>query len=65
MRLLEASLALPGPCFIPVPGTTKMLVRDDQWMISLAIRDRCRELGGEPRDHLERALMAMVPKGAA
>lgn len=63
VKLLETSLLLPGPCFEFIPGTTKAIVRDDQWMIALSIRDRCRELGGEPKTHLHRALEYMAQRG--
>ena len=63
VKLLDASLAMPGPCFAPIPGTTKLVVRDDLWMIALSIRDRCKELGGDAQPHMERALAYMAQRG--
>lgn len=64
VKLLETSLLLPGEQIITLPDG-RLAVGEDQWLITLAIRDRCRELGGEPKTHLHRALEYMAQRGRA
>lgn len=64
VKLLETSLLLPGEQIITLPDG-RFAVGEDQWLVALAIRDRCRELGGEPKTHLHRALEYMAQRGRA
>lgn len=64
VKLLETSLALPDGEIVQIPGTTSYAVSDDCWLVALAIRERCKELGGVQQDHIERALQTILQGGA-
>lgn len=64
VALLQASLALPGQHIVEIPGTNQLGLSPECLLIALAIRDRCRELGGVQQVHIERALQTILQGGA-
>ena len=59
VTLLQASLDAPDGQIWELPHG-RFAVTKDQLESALAIRERCKQLGGEPMPHLERALQAML-----
>lgn len=60
VKLLQASLQQPSNQIAQVGDSDQYLVHEDQWLIALAIRQRCQELGGRPRDHLNAAMTRLL-----